>query len=202
MIVDKLVRFIQNYLVMALPFVIACSIWGTVRDGEREILRDVSLLARASWELLSWNLMLWFAVLIVFLVLLVVSPEARERTLKRLANLKERDEREQYITGKASRAAYVSTLSILILFLFMSILTLNVSRIPPNEAVEGKTKQVSIGLNFKLTDEPRVQSRDSGLVLFESKDIPLSKTAIILILLSWQLVAFNVSARKEQLQDT
>ena len=128
-------------------------------------------------------------------------PEAREKTLKRLANLKERDEREQYITGKASRTAYISTLSLLVFFLFFSIFSLNIHRLPESEAINGKTGTVAIGLQFNLLDEPRVETNQAtGQVLFESKDIPLSKTAILLILILWQLAAFNITARREHLR--
>lgn len=175
--------------------------WGTI-SPEKEILKDAPFLTKAIWELLSWNLMLWFAVLILFLVLLVALPEAREKTLKRLANLKERDEREQYITGKASRTAYISTLSLLVFLLFFSIFSLNIHRATENEAINGKTGTVSIGIQFNLLDKPRVETNQAtGQVLFESKDIALSKTAILLILILWQLAAFNITARREHMGD-
>src|SRR5262245_19232233 len=107
---NKTMRILQNYLIYALPLVITCMIWSTFNQKSKSNF----FLVRGLWEILSWNLMAWFAILIVFLALLVIFPAVRERTLKRLANLKERDEREQYITGKASRSAYIATLSLLI----------------------------------------------------------------------------------------
>ncbi|MBK7845848.1 MAG: hypothetical protein IPJ71_19605 [Bdellovibrionales bacterium] len=90
--------------------------------------------------------------------------------------MKERDEREQYITGKASRTAYISTLSLLVFLLFFSIFSLNIHRLPESEAINGKTGTVAIGLQFNLLDKPRVETNQAtGQVLFESKDIPLSK---------------------------
>lgn len=198
---NKITRITQTYLIYALPFVLVCMAWGTI-GLEKEILANASFFTKAIWEVLSWNLMLWFAVLIIFLVLLVASREAREKTLKRLANLKERDEREQYITGKASRTAYISTLSLLVFFLFFSIFSLNIHRLPESEAINGKTGTVAIGLQFNLLDKPRVETNQTtGQVIFESKDIPLSKTAILLVLILWQLAAFNLTARKEHLRD-
>ncbi len=196
---NKFIRLIQNYLIYALPFVLICMAWDTM-SSEKEILSNASIFTKAAWEVLSWNLMLWFIVLIVFLLMLVVFPMAREKTLKRLANLQERDEREQYITGKASRAAYISSLSLLIFFLFFSIFSLNIYRKPASEAINGKTGSVAIGLQFHLLDQARVEKNSSGEVIFESKDIPLSKSAIILILIIWQLGVFNWTARKENLQ--
>lgn len=198
---NKVIRFTQNYLLYTLPFVIACMIWGTI-SPEKEILKNASFLTKALWETLSWNLMLWFAVLILFLILLVALPEAREKTLKRLANLKERDEREQHITGLAARTTYISTLSLLVCLLFFSIFSLNIHRVPEGEAINGKTGTVEIGLRFQLLDTPRVETEQTGnKVIFESKDIPLSKTAILLGLIIWQLAAFNTSARRENLRE-
>lgn len=197
---NKITRFIQSYLIYALPFVLICMAWGTVHS-EKEILTDATFFTKAAWELLSWNLMLWFAVLILFLSLLVALPEVREKTLKRLANIKERDEREQFITGRASRAAYISTLSLMILLLFLSVFSLNIYRVPETEAINGKTGTVSIGLGFSLLDKPHLETNSDNQVIFESKDIPLSKTAIILILVIWQLTVFNFIARKENLRD-
>jgi Ca2+/Na+ antiporter len=174
--------------------------WGTL-STEKEILTNPTLLTKCAWELLSWNLMLWFVVLILFLILLVALPDVREKTLKRLANLKERDEREQLITGRASRAAYISTLSLMILLLFISVFSLNIYRVPEKDAVDGKTGTLTIGLGFSLLDKPHVETNSENKVIFESKDIPLSKTAIILILLIWQLAIFNWTARRENLRE-
>lgn len=192
----KFIRCIQNYLLYSLPLVLICMAWGTFHP-ESEILKGASLFTKALWEILSWNLMLWFAVLVLFLILLVIIPDVRERTLIRLANIKERDEREQYITGKASRTAFISTLSLLILLLFFSIFSLNIYKVPESKAINGKRGTVAIGLQFNLLEKARVETNSAGQVLFESKDIPFSKSAILLGLIIWQLVVFNISARRE-----
>ncbi len=105
---------------------------------EDENLTGNSVIAKILWEILSWNLMLWFLILILFLILLVAFPTVREKTLKRLANLKDSDEREECITGKASKTAYISTLSLMMLFLLFSIFTLNVHRVAEEQAIHGK----------------------------------------------------------------
>ncbi len=189
-------RIIQNYLLFSLPFVIICMIWNTI-SPEKEILLNPTIFTKIAWEMLSWNLMVWFAVLILFLFMIVIVPSTRESTLKRLANINERDEREEQITGRASRMTYISTLSIMLLFLFLSMFTINIYRAPEAEAINGKRGNVSIGLSLNLLDEPKVESDTTGEVIFESNDIPLSKSAIILILIAWQLLAFNISARRQ-----
>ncbi|MGE0763073.1 MAG: hypothetical protein AB7N80_07340 [Bdellovibrionales bacterium] len=196
----KAIRYLQNYLILALPFVVAIMVWGTLQP-EEIVNQNPSWLVRGLWEVMAWNLMAWFALLIVFLICLVALPQAREKTLKRLARLKERDEREQYITGRAARATYLSTLSVLILFLFISIFKFDITKKPIAEMPEGKRGVVSIGLNFKLTDEVQKVQSESGEVLFESKDFPLSKSALILLLILWQMASFHFFAKKEALLD-
>ncbi len=192
---NKVNKWLQNYLVFSFPFVLVCMAWGSIQS-DREILLSGSFLAKAAWEVLSWNLMIWFLCLVVFLILMVFIPSTREMVTRRIANIKERDEREIYITGQASKKAFTSTLSILIFLFFISIFTFNVSKIPPEEIVNNRKKSLSIGLNFKLTDDPKIEKDPNGQVLVESKDIPISKSAILLLLIVWQISMFGFSARK------
>ena len=196
--VNKITRFIHAYLIIGLPFVIALMAWDTIHP-QKEFLKNPTLLTRALWELFSWNLMIWFAILILFLIILVVSPSTREKTLRRLANLRERDEREEYITGKSSRAAYIATLSLMIFFLFFSIFSLSIYRAPRNQAINGKRLVVNIGIGFSFLDKTQPEKTYKGDVLFDSKDFSLSNSAIIFILLSWQLLIFKLTAMKEQI---
>lgn len=193
---NKFNRIIQNYLIYALPFVLIEMVWSSFQS-DRQITSDSSFLIRALWEVFSWNLMLWFAILIFFFCSLVFASNVREQTLKRIANIKDRDEREEYITGRASKSSYISTLSVLILLLFLSIFNLEVRRLPEDQAIGGKTKTLSIGLNFKIFDEAKKEVTNGGDVLFESNDIPFSKTGIILLILIWQIVSFHLRARRE-----
>ena len=194
---NKTIRLIQNYLLFTLPLVVMCMIWGEFSPETNH--ESYSTLQKVIWEILSYNLMFWFAVLILFLFILVFNKQSREMTLTRLTNIKERDEREEVITEKASKMTYISSLSILILFLFLSVFTINIHRVPQDQAINGKTGSVSIGLHFNFFDSPQVKTNTKGEIIFESKDIPLSKSAILLVLIAWQLMTFNLAARKESL---
>lgn len=197
---NKVIRFIQNYLILGLPFVVVCMVWETIYP-EIEFVESSSMFTKFLWETLACNLMLWFIVLILFLFSLVVLPSIREKTLRRLANLKERDEREQYITGKASRAAYIATLSLMLFFLFFSMFTLNIYSVPKEQAIAGHRHRATINFGFSLHNNFAIKKIPEEKILFDSKDISLSNPAMILILLSWQLLVFNFTARKEQYKD-
>jgi heme/copper-type cytochrome/quinol oxidase subunit 2 len=186
-IVNKIIRFIQTYLVVAFPLVLLCMARKPTPPVENNFL----------WEILSWNLMLWFAVLVVFLVMLVILPAARERTLCRLANLKERDEREEYITGKAARASYIATLSMMILFLFFSIFSFSYYRLPENEATNGKRTTISVSAGFNLLGDNQLVYSPETEMIFSTKSYSLSSAAMLFILIGWQLAVFNLVARRE-----
>lgn len=190
----KLNRWLQNYLIYGLPLVLICVLWSNFQD-QKEIFAQ-GLLSRAAWEILSWNLMLWFVTLIIFLVLMVFNSSTREMVTRRIANIKERDEREVYITGQASKSTFTLTLTILIALLFISVFTFNIRHLEPAERINDQSKSVSIGFNFKLTDKPKIETDQNGNIIFESKDIPLSKSAILLLLIIGQITIFSYSARK------
>lgn len=191
----KAIKIFQNYLILALPAVVACMLWSSFRDAGAQPPATAGL--RVLWELLSWNLMLWFAGLIAYLLLLLFHSPTRELTIARLLNLRERDEREVFITGRASKKSYIATLSLMIFLLFLSIFTLEIKRVPPQQAVDGKTGVLSIGLKFDLFESaPKVSANNSYV---EFQDLPLTKSGIILLVVLWQLGTFALSARKEQL---
>ena len=192
----KFTRILQNYLVVAFPFVLAVMIWGEFQSFDN-INSTSSFFLKAVWELGSWNPILWFLLLIAYLLIIIAYPPAREQTLRRIANLSERDEREEQMTGRASRNSYISTISVLIFLLFISVLRVNLARIPPELVVDDRKHTLSIGFKFKLVDEPKEELASPAPVLFDSRGIPLSKTAILLIILLWQLVSFNLSMRKQ-----
>lgn len=191
---NKAIRLVQNYLIVALPFVLICMTWSSLRSGKSE---EGSWMMSALWESLSWNLIIWFAVLVLFLILLVIDPGSRKKTLSRLANIKERDEREEYLTGKAARSAYLSTISLVVLFLFFSVFGVSLTRNPEKTSPDGRDKSLQIGMRFDLVDRPSAISSSDEEVLFQFKQLPISKTGILLTVLVWLLASFNLSARKE-----
>lgn len=181
---NRFVRYIKTYLILGLPLVIACILLGTPKTNFLKMVQDA----------LSWNLMFWFLMLILFLITLVVSANTREKALTRIANLKERDEREQFITGKASRITYIANLSMLILLFFFSIFSVGIYRLPEGKTINGKHHALNIGLNYNFFDS----NKDSNSTLvYGTQTFALSKATIILMLIAWQLSVFNVTARRE-----
>jgi len=181
----------QNYLLYGFPFVLALIVWSGVASSPHGIL----------YELFSYNFMLWFVMFITYMILLVLIPSVRDKTLSRLANLKERDEREEYITGKAARESYIATLALTLLFLFFSLFGFTFASVQQTDPQKpGHTVGMNIGYsifnhtNKNVTDENKT-------TIFDSKQYALSSSSIILLLLGWQILIFNLAARKERLRD-
>lgn len=193
---NKFIRILQGYLIFALPFVIGVMGWAAFL-GSDTLPAGSSPAAKFLWETLSTVLILWFVALFVFVTMLAASQTVREATLKRLANVRDRDEREEQITGRAARSSYLSTIGLLVFLIFISGFTLNLTkhRPTPESPIESK---LSLGLKFSLLDKPEAPAAAAGGdTVFETRDIPLSKTAILLIVLVWQLGSFRLSARRE-----
>ncbi len=135
---------------------------------------------------------------IYFSIRLIVSGPFRDRTLARLACMRERDEREAMITGRATKFAFLSSLAILILLFCLSCFHVSVYRVPPEKAVGGKTGVVALGAGFDFFEHSGTDKAvDSGRKnLFVYEGLPLSTPVVILILIMWQVVAFNYSARR------
>jgi hypothetical protein len=193
---NKLVRLIQNYLIVGFPFVIALFLWEYFLD------KNSNMTTGTLRAILSINVMVWMSALIVFLIMLVILPAVREKTLRRLANIKDRDEREEYITGKAARDSYIATLSLMIFLFFMSIFTLQLRPITENQGIKGKPHwALEMNIGFQFVD--KAASNDivtmKSKPVFSTENITPSKPAMILILMCWQLLIFNLSARKEQI---
>ncbi|MCE3014145.1 MAG: hypothetical protein LW878_13880 [Proteobacteria bacterium] len=191
---EKLNLWIQKYLVWVFPNVVATTVWDYFQS-DTEIRAMNSFLLTALWEVMSWGLIIWFLCLFIFMVLLVFRKDTQELTIKRLAGIKERDEREEIITGHAARRSFVSTTSFLIFLFFLSSMQVNIAR-NPDQAVDGKKSSLTLGLKFSPTDEPKTVSED-GKVIYEHRDIPLSKSAILLLVLVWQVASFRFRVRRE-----
>jgi hypothetical protein len=193
---NKVLRFMQAYLIIGLPFVMAIIVWQSIHPSIEGIKGNALL--TFLWQALGINIMAWFSVLILFLLVLLIAPSVREKTLRRLANLQERDEREEYITGKASRASYIASLSMLLFFLFVSLFSLRITTISPEQSINGHRHQVSLRVGYSLLNRDKIEKKTDENIMFDSENISLSSSSILLILLSWQLLTFNYTARKEK----
>lgn len=186
-------KVLQKYLIWALPVVIATMIWSSFQQ-EKVIRATSSTPVAILWEVMSWSLILWFACLLVFMVLLAFRKDTQESTVKYLAGIKERDEREEVIMGMAAKRTFIATTGFLIFLLFLSCFRMNIIRLPEGQT-DGKRNSLSLGFEFSSSDLTPTIAGDGNM--YEHRDIPLSKSAIILLILIWQIGAFRFKVRQD-----
>lgn len=143
----------------------------------------------ASWMLLS----------IYLGVRLIFSGTFREKVLTKLAFIKESDEREVTLTGKAAKTTMLTTIAILIFLFCLSCFQISVYRLPPEQAIDGKSKVISLDLKFELLERlPEDASKEyiQKQTILAYTGLPISSSSIILGLIIWQIIAYNYSMRR------
>jgi hypothetical protein len=180
-----------------LPLIILLAIFSYSYDSETSasagiyinLLYNFAGIMFASWMLLS----------IYLGVRLMFSEIFREKVLTRLTFIKERDEREVMLTGKAAKTTMLTTLAILIFLFCLSCFRISVYSIAPEKAIDGKPKVISLDLKFKLLEslpQDASQEAQQKQTILAYTGIPISSSAVIIGLIMWQVVAYNYSMRR------
>ncbi len=142
---------------------------------------------------------LWMALALYLCVRLMVSEPFRDQVLTKLTFIRERDEREALLTGKAARTTFLTSLAVLIFLFCLSCFQVSIYRLPPEKAIDGKTGVVSLGLGFNILahsghDKPgeTIEKKD----IFSYTGLPVSTATVILMLIAWQIISYNYSMRR------
>ena len=142
---------------------------------------------------------LWMVLALYLSVRLILSGPFRDQVMARITFIRERDEREALLTGKATRTTFLMTIALLIFLFGLSCFQVSVYRVPPDKAVDGKTGMITLGLGFSLLEQGS-QDRPAKAVerqdIFTYRGLPLSSASIILLLILWQVVAYNCTMRR------
>lgn len=195
----KINMWISKYLLIAFPFVVAVIIWALMIPS---IDREANGLEKILWEVLSWNFLTWFTLLVYFILTLVFWSPFREKILTVITYSKERDERESYISGRASKATFYSTLAVLIFLFFLSGLNVHIYRKPKEEAIDGKRGAITIGYNFGLmnTDKKNAEAKFHGKneVILEFNGLPFTQESLLLFLVLYHVASYHIFTRRRQ----
>lgn len=176
-------------MLYSIPVIIFVGVWSSFQN-EKEILELNNTFIYVVREITSWYFILWFIGLLYFMFALTFSPKMRNMLLIKLTRIKERDEREVLITGEISKKTFLATLWILIILLFVSILNIDIGKIPKDQVVNGKEHRISIGLHFKL-----IENRSETDSIFSVNGLPLSNQGLIFLLLLWQIGCYRYLSR-------
>jgi hypothetical protein len=141
----------------------------------------------------------WMTLSLYLSVRLMVSGPFRDQVIAKLTFIRERDEREAILTGKATRTTFLTSLAILIFLFCLSCFQVSIYRVPPERAVDGKTGIVSLGLGFSLLEHSKQDTPKDTIEkknIFSYTGLPVSNTAVILMLIGWQIISYNYSMRR------
>lgn len=193
----KIDLFLLKVFLFGLPIIVLLGIFShsydfetaTAVEGYIAQLYDFAGLMFAVWMLL-----------VIFLgIRLMISGVFRENVLTKITFIKERDEREVMLTGKAAKTTMLTTLAILIFLFCLSCFQVSIYSLPPENVTNGKNRVISLGLNFDLLE---TQSKEVSPADLQKKNIldyvglPVSSSTVVLGLIVWQIVAYNYSMRR------
>lgn len=118
--------------------------------------------------------------------------------LTKLSGIKERDEREVQIVGKALKSTYLSTMTILLFLFIISLFNIQIEKKSVDSIEQGqKRNMVSIHLGFDIIDHSAVITEKKGYdEYFEFNDLPISSSALIIILMLWQIFSYRHITRR------
>lgn len=142
----------------------------------------------------------WMFLSIFLSIRLMVSGAFRDHVLARLTFIRERDEREVILTGKATKTTFLTSLAILIFLFCLSCFQVSIYRVPPEKAIDGKTGVVSLGLTCNLLETSKSAGAEDAVLrsrdIFSYTGLPVSSTALILGLIIWQIFSYNYQMRR------
>jgi len=192
---NRVIKCLQYYILIGTPFSIGFMAWLTFKmKGEANEIEYIH-----DWlqSVLLCNFLAWVISLLLLTLIMVISPSAREQTLRGIAGIKDRDEREQIVTGKAARFSYVATLSLIAFFIVLSMLQVSYEKTDPTKTPDGSAHMLRVGLRLNFLDPAAPEKGSSGNIILKSSDIPISKTGILFLILIWQIGSFSLNARRE-----
>jgi hypothetical protein len=193
---NKFDKAIVSYITIAIIPVMVLLIWGGAGDADKLSLS--SGMTRYFWDTLGWIFMIWIVAMLILTLKMVFVKDLRESILAKFARIKERDEREEIISGEAAKFTLLSTLAVMFLLLFFSLFTVKVGKYPEGSLGKDKHGFISIGMNFyPFTKDAHVkETKSNGQEFFNYSGMPLSSSIVMLLMILWQLGSYQFVVRR------
>jgi hypothetical protein len=101
------------------------------------------------------------------------------------------------MTARATRNSFLTTFALLIFLLCLAVFQIAAFRVPPEQALNGKTGALSLGINLDLWNSAAPEKTSEDVTdIFRYNGLPISNTAVVLLLIAWQLGTYNYFMRK------
>ena len=160
---------------------------------------DAAGLVRLLYNFAGFIFACWMMLSIYLSLRLMVSGRFRDMALAKLTFMRERDEREVALTGKATKTTFLTSLAILIFLFCLSCFQVSIYRVPPEKALDGKTGFVTLGFGFNLLERSGQAKADDTIQkknILSYTGLPVSSSTVILVLIMWQIISYNYSMRR------
>jgi Na+/H+-dicarboxylate symporter len=193
---NKFDQISLKYITYALLPVIILFVWCGIEDPS--VVSDSKGMERFLWDSLGWIFMIWTLLLLCLVLKMVFVKSLRESVLKRIAQIRTRDEREELISGEAVKVSLLSTLAVMIFILFTSLVHVKVGKYPEGTRGDDKHGFITLGMSFAPTLEtaPTKEVKNDGLEIFSYSGLPLSGSFIVILLFLWQLGSYQIVVRR------
>ena len=167
--------------------------------SNQEMINQDKTFLKWLWDLTGIIFATWMALSLYLSLKLMVSEPLRNHVLTKLTFIRERDEREAMLTGRATRTTFLTSIAILVFLFFLSCFQVSIGKLPPDKTIEGKHHYLSLGIGFRFLESPRSsmpKDTPENENIFSYTCLPLSSTTLILILILWQIISYNYSMRR------
>jgi predicted neutral ceramidase superfamily lipid hydrolase len=126
--------------------------------------------------------------LFYFILALLFNAPFRRVFVSRLAGIRERDEREEYVTGRALRTAFLLMIAFEIIIIILTMLQIDVNPLPDGH------HQLIMGIGLVTGTHFDILQRSAHAAY--SSVLPANYCGLVIILLAIQLVLFRIFSRK------
>lgn len=192
----KFDSILLKIFLFGLPVIV---IIGAIYLINQDIINQDQTFLRWLWNFAGLIFATWMALSLYLSIRLMISEPFRDYVLARLTFMRERDEREALLTGKATRTTFLTSLAILIFLLFLSCFQVSIGKLPPDKVVDGKHHYLTLGIGLRFLESPKSgmpSAAPENEDIFSYTCLPLSSTTLILMLILWQIISYNYSMRR------
>jgi uncharacterized membrane protein (DUF373 family) len=150
------------------------------------------------YQFFGLGTILWTVLLFYFFFAVAFSENLKNTFVRRLAGIKENDEREFQLTGIVSKKTFIATTAFLILLLFLSVIRVNIYRDSEAEVKSGKHGTIQIGMGMTILNEKTEPAKEEigRRYIIKYNGFPLSADGTLLLVMLLQLGTFYYFSRQ------
>ena len=192
----RLDNYILKYFIYFSPFMIIPTIALEMNSKIKGYITGEGPLFTA-WAVLG---ILWCVSFMYVMFSLVFNEKLKNIFIRKLARIRENDEREAQITGTISKKTFISSIAVLLLFIFLSVVNVHLYRASKEEVPKGNRGVLFIGADLKFFEPTPNEKKNepAGRNYYVNYNgLPLSSDGTLILVLCIQMGLFYYFSRKE-----